>query len=196
MLRKKFYLPIGLCILVVLAVGFLFLRSQTPQEPIKIYKETTPDAPAKVSEDQKKETSISEKATGGHFHEDGTFHAEPHEHPTSPVTTNPSTELLTEDEIEQLNRLLETEGFKPEKLSEKQMLHLSRVGLHWRHLSPEQQKQVEKDAYAEKGLNPPPEGYRYNIDASGFPVLDENGNAIIKKIGDPSVQKSFGGYLK
>ena len=51
MQRKKFYLPIGLCILVVLAVGFLFLRSQTPQEPIRIYKVTTPDPPAvKVSE--------------------------------------------------------------------------------------------------------------------------------------------------
>lgn len=42
MLLKKFYLPIGLCVLAVLAIGFLSLRSEVPDEPIVIYKPVTP----------------------------------------------------------------------------------------------------------------------------------------------------------
>lgn len=42
MLRRKFYIPIGLCILAIVAIGFFSLRSDVPDEPIIIYKETTP----------------------------------------------------------------------------------------------------------------------------------------------------------
>lgn len=42
MLRRKFYIPIGLCILAIVAIGFLSLRSDVPDEPIVIYKTTTP----------------------------------------------------------------------------------------------------------------------------------------------------------
>lgn len=41
MVKKKVYIPIGLC-LVLLVIGFLFLRSDVPDEPIVIYKTTTP----------------------------------------------------------------------------------------------------------------------------------------------------------
>ncbi len=39
---KKFYLPIGILILFICAIGFLSLRSDVPTEPIVIYKTTTP----------------------------------------------------------------------------------------------------------------------------------------------------------
>ena len=42
MLPKKFYLPIGILILVICAVGLLSLRPDVPDEPIVIYKTTTP----------------------------------------------------------------------------------------------------------------------------------------------------------
>jgi len=81
MLTKKFYIPIGVCVLLVLAIGFLSLRSDVPDDPIVIYKPTTTEAetPAKVTEAAEKET-----ATGGPFHADGTpLQAEPHSDNTS-----------------------------------------------------------------------------------------------------------------
>ncbi len=42
MLRKKFYIPIGILFVVICAVGFFSLRSDVPDEPIVIYKTTTP----------------------------------------------------------------------------------------------------------------------------------------------------------
>ena len=42
MLRKTFYLLIGLCVLFVLAIGFLSLRSDVPDAPIVIYKAVEP----------------------------------------------------------------------------------------------------------------------------------------------------------
>ena len=42
MLRRKFYIPIGLCILAIVAIGFLSLRTDVPDEPIVIIKTVTP----------------------------------------------------------------------------------------------------------------------------------------------------------
>ena len=42
MLSKKFYLPIGVLIVVTCAVVLVSLRSDVPTEPIKVYKATTP----------------------------------------------------------------------------------------------------------------------------------------------------------
>lgn len=79
MLRKKLYIPIGFCIVLV-AVGLFFLCSQTPQETVKVYKVTKPAA----------DTETEKNAQDGHFHEDGTFHAEPHEpkNTTTPQQVN------------------------------------------------------------------------------------------------------------
>ena len=140
----------------------------------------------------------------GHVHEDGTFQAEPHEmppatasHSTDSLMSDETTDILTSVEREELYGILRTEGFKREKLSEKQLLYLSKVGLHWDYLSPQQQRQLEEERYAEHGLNPPPEGYRYSFQDvhKGILNLDEKGNAIIVKIDDPSIKKSFGGHL-
>ena len=73
MLTRKVYIPIVLC-LVLLAIGFLTLRSDVPDELIKVYKtvEPLPKSEVKVS-------PVGDTSQGGHFHTDGTFHAEPHE---------------------------------------------------------------------------------------------------------------------
>ena len=83
MLSKKFYLPIGILLVVICAVSLLSLRSDVPDEPIVIYKTTTPaetpaETPAKATTAEVKETSTTDTAAGGHFHADGTFHADPH----------------------------------------------------------------------------------------------------------------------
>ena len=72
MLLKKIYLPIGILIVVICAIGFLSLRSDVPDEPIVIYKPTTKESetPAKETE-----TATSETATGGHKHDDSTEHS-------------------------------------------------------------------------------------------------------------------------
>ena len=72
MLPKKFYIPIGILILVICAIGFLSLRSDVPDEPIKIYKVTQP---ADQSEIQT-ETAKSDTAEGGHSHADNAFQEE------------------------------------------------------------------------------------------------------------------------
>lgn len=58
MLLKKICLPIGLCLVLLVAIGFLSLRSDVPTDPVKIYKVT------KIAET---ETATSEaKTTSGH----------------------------------------------------------------------------------------------------------------------------------
>ncbi|MXV73739.1 hypothetical protein F4Z99_05610 [Candidatus Poribacteria bacterium] len=72
MLRKKIYLPIGLCLVLLLAIGFLSLRSDVPDEPIKVYKSVEP-LPKSTAQ-----LPVGDTSQGGHFHEDGTWHATPH----------------------------------------------------------------------------------------------------------------------
>lgn len=66
---KKVFIPIGALIIAICAITFFTLRSDTPKEPIIIYKTTTPAAKSTA------EASVGETSQGGHFHEDGTFHA-------------------------------------------------------------------------------------------------------------------------
>ena len=170
----------------------------TDEDPVKQPTEKQ-QQPTETAEAQKSETS-----QGGHFHNDGTFHVGPHEtppipatHPTDRLTPDETTDSLAAAEKEELYRILRTEGFNRERLSEKQLLYLSKVGLHWDYLSPEQQRQLDVEYYAQFGLNPPPEGHRYSFQdvSKGILNLDEEGNAIIVKIDDPLIKKSFGGHL-
>ena len=71
MLTKRFYLPIGILLVVICAVGLFSLRSDVPTEPIVIYKTTTPAAKSTA------EAPVA-KSQDGHFHADGTWHTEPH----------------------------------------------------------------------------------------------------------------------
>ena len=184
MFIRKYWIPMTVFLVVIVGVGLYYLQTRPPKDPIVIIKTVEPieQPKAEVSKD-------------GHFHTDGTWHEGPHK--TPPDTTNYSTDSLTSAEKNELYRILRTEGFKREKLSEKQLLYLSRVGLHWDYLLPEQQTQLDREYYAQFGLNPPPKEYRYSFQdvSKGILNLDEEGNAIIVKIDDPLIKKSFGGHL-
>jgi len=74
MLTKKVYIPIGVCLVLLLALGFLSLRSDVPDEPVKIYKAVEVSKPpahptAKVP--------VGDTSQGGHWHGD-VWHSEPH----------------------------------------------------------------------------------------------------------------------
>ena len=96
-------------------------------------------------------------------------------------------ELLTESEIEELNQTLQTEGFHPEKLSQRQLDYLSVVGINMDMLPPEQRQefieQADREFYAQFGLKPPPKGYRYSFKdiSKGILNVDENGEPILRK---------------
>ena len=65
MLQKKFYIPIGALIIAICAVGLFSLRSDTPKEPIKIYKVTTPAKVSTTPAETPTETAKRE-STNGH----------------------------------------------------------------------------------------------------------------------------------
>ena len=71
MRTQKVYISIVLG-LILLATGFLALRSDVPSEPIKIYKAVAPQAKSTAE-------APAANSQGGHVHADGDpFHAEPH----------------------------------------------------------------------------------------------------------------------
>ena len=59
-------------------------------------------------------------------------------------------------------------------------------------LSPEEQQQIFDQFYLQRGLKPPPKGYKYVWKDIGVPLLDENGNPVLQKEGDPWVEIKMG----
>ncbi len=47
--------------------------------------------------------------------------------------------------------------------------------------------QIYDQFYIQLGLKPPPQGYEYRWADKNVPLLDENGNPVLHKIGDPYV---------
>ena len=54
--------------------------------------------------------------------------------------------------------------------------------------SPEELQQIFDQFYLQRGLKPPPKGYDYRWARKNVPLLDENGNPILHKIGEPIVE--------
>lgn len=100
MLQKKFYIPIGVLLVAVVALGIFALRWDTSKEPIKVYKTVTPaERPATVAT-----LEVTEPATVEHLHADGdTSHTES----LAPVETSQSSttrKSLSEEEIAEFHR--------------------------------------------------------------------------------------------
>ena len=74
MFIRKYWLPISVFIVAIVGIGLYLLATQSPKEPVKIYKVVQPE---KLTEQQAAEVP-SETDKGGHVHADGTWHAEPH----------------------------------------------------------------------------------------------------------------------
>ena len=73
MFLRKNWLPLSVFIVAIVAVGLYLLTTQTPKDPI-INKTTEVEKP-------QAEVPVGDTSQGGHFHEDGTWHAGPHETP-------------------------------------------------------------------------------------------------------------------
>lgn len=59
-------------------------------------------------------------------------------------------------------------------------------------LSPEEQQQIFDQFYLQRGLKPPPRGYKYVWKDTNTPRLDEDGNPILLKEDDPWVEIKMG----
>lgn len=59
-------------------------------------------------------------------------------------------------------------------------------------LSPEEQQKIFDQFYLQHGLKPPPRGYKYRWKDIGVPLLDENGNPVLQKEGEPWVEIEYG----
>ena len=74
---------IGILVLLICGVvSVYFLRTDLPEEPIKIY------TPVEPTPKPKAETPIGETERGGHVHEDGTWHEGSHEAHAPPTVPN------------------------------------------------------------------------------------------------------------
>jgi len=212
-MNRKLFLIIGFLSIVVIAASIFIINqfSSTEvlkQELAKIQKQSDKQSnPIANTSDQINIVGRKQRPTNasmnGHWH-NGEWHDAPHtdlekaqlfelsrKYPPPDTATD-----MTDAEIKELYGILEKYGLDGEKLSPKQVLYLSKVGVSWDLLTPEQQRLSELYHYEKNGLNPPPEGYKYVFKDLGVPKLDENGDAIIHKIGDREATKSFGGYLR
>ena len=59
-------------------------------------------------------------------------------------------------------------------------------------LSAEEQQQIFDQFYHQRGLNPPPKGYKYRWKDIGVVLLDENGDPVLQKEGEPWVEVKYG----
>ena len=111
MFLRKHWKSVSVFLVVICALSVYLLRSDVPQEPIKIYKTTTP-APRAKSEKTIPARSLSasrddterpntDTAAGGDFHADGNpLHAEPHSQPQPNTPTRPVPNAdAAEDEV-------------------------------------------------------------------------------------------------
>ena len=188
----------AICLMLAFCTGIFFYAEWQKQK----FDASLPEPPAPV---QVQAAETETETDGGHWHGDE-WHAEPHEvqnesntsngyewHAKSdeipPGLTNPDVnlnEFLTDSEIKELDQTLKREGFNPEKLSQRQLEHISVFGINLEMLPLKQRQQIEtqidRDYYAQFGLEPPPKGYRYsfndwpskdslNVDENGEPIL-------------------------
>ena len=93
MFIRKYWIPITVFLVVIVGVGLYLLTSQTPKEKIVIYKPVEPLP--KTTEAPKAKAPVGDTSQG-HFHADGTFHAEPHEAPVQPTAPNGNPDVVTE----------------------------------------------------------------------------------------------------
>ena len=108
MFIRKSWVPLSVFLVAPCAIAFFSLRSDVPQEPIKVYKTTTPARRAKSEKTiqarslsaSRDDTERPNTAAGGHFHADGTWHAQPHDEPQPNTPTRPVPDPdATEDEV-------------------------------------------------------------------------------------------------
>ncbi len=86
MFLRKYWLPLSVFVVAICGVGLYMLATRPPPETVKIYKTVKPIE--KPTQQPTVEAPIGDTSQGGHFHADGTFHAEPHEAPVEQPSTD------------------------------------------------------------------------------------------------------------
>ena len=77
MFIRKYWIGLTVFLLAIVGISLYYLQTPPPKGPIVIYK------PVEYEKQRAKAPVVEQPAEVGHFHPDGTFHAEPHE----PITT-------------------------------------------------------------------------------------------------------------
>ena len=144
MLRNIFTnrLFIGVCVLLICGVvSVYFLRTDISDEPTKIY---TPVEPlSKPTEQPKVEVPVGDTSRGGHFHADGTWHAEPHGTPVEP----------------------------PQKTSPHQNVDPLRLWEDLSEAEKAQYTPEQREGWIKKRMRPAPPGYKYVTLENGSTIL-------------------------
>ena len=78
MFLRKYWLPMTVFIVALVGVSLYYLQTRPPKDPVLIVKPVEFEKPTKQP---RAEVPIGDTSQGGHFHEDGTWHGEPHETP-------------------------------------------------------------------------------------------------------------------
>jgi len=97
MFFRKYWIPLLVFIVAIVGVGLYALQTRPPKDPILIV------TPVEF-EKQRAKAKSGDTSQGGHFHEDGTWHAEPHavEVPVEPPAVAPSEPYLSDAELAEI----------------------------------------------------------------------------------------------
>ena len=182
MFHKNIWVPILILFLVVMGVGLFYRQKVAKQEPVKIYKTIKveePTAKPKSPKPTAPDTPVLQRPTPGHFHEDGTFHAQTHERPVDlPSTATVSKSLIAAETISPGDYIFVASpppaGIAPD----------------WASMSPDGLSAFTK-AVSESRIDPP-EGYDYKRNSDGSVLLDGNGYPVLHKRGEPFFSISWG----
>ena len=85
MFFRKYWIPLSVFIIAIVGVGLYALQTRPPKDPILIVK------PVEYEKPPAKAPIVEQPEPVGHFHSDGTFHAEPH----APVVASSPVETET-----------------------------------------------------------------------------------------------------
>ena len=194
MLKKKIWIPILIVLLAVIGYGLFHRQKTADQEPITIIKPVEierPTAKPRSPKPTEPDTSVLQRPTSGHFHEDGTFHAESHE-PAAPATV---VEPLATVEVGGYGvggELIAAETISPEDDIFVWFRPPAGVGPDWVSMSPETLARFIKEI--EENRIDAPEGYDYKRRSDDWTslLLDRNGYPVLHKRGEPFISISWG----
>ena len=77
MFLRQHWLAISVFLMAIVGVGFYYLQTRPPKDPIVIIKPVAPIE--KPTEQPTTKAPVGDTSQGGHFHADGTWHEGPHE---------------------------------------------------------------------------------------------------------------------
>ena len=198
MLKELFSnrLFIGALAFFALCVGGSLLYMWHVEREGAEYDAETQDRVAQWNEKQQPQPSaevpVGDTTQGGHFHEDGTWHGEPHD-PQMPRLEESQTIVvqLTPKELDGLYHQITAEisqmsseeelnrGLDLSKYTPKQLAHLQTVGINLSRLPQKLQDKITDHQWRQKGVEPPPAGYTY--------LQREDGTYFLYKEGEPLI---------